>query len=507
MLIKNLTITDSKNHHLLENFSFTLGANDKVGIIGEEGNGKSTLIKAIFQPSMIEEYAGMTGIIDTQNQSFGFFAQQLETKWDSFFAWEYLLKNDIDDEIHDYNELALYEKECVQYRIDPMLIQSDQMISSMSGGEKVKLRLLKVLHQPCDVLLLDEPTNDLDITTLEWLEQLLINIKKPVLFISHDETLLQRCANIIIHLEQRNKKTKCMYTIYRGHYEDYLTSRNMKISKDVQLARKEKSEYMKKKQKLNDIQNAVHDALNDTVRNPGLAASLKRKMGNIKAVDKRLEEEGFSKVDTMEEAIDVYFPLLRTHANKEIIHIHDEQLAIGGTILIRNIQLEVNAKDKIVIIGDNGCGKTLLMKKIYDELKERDDIHIGYMPQNYQDAFQNHQTPVEFLNEIGDHQDITKSRELLGRMKFTTDEMDHSLSSLSEGQKAKLYILKFIKKGCDVLLLDEPTRNLSPLTNPVIRHILKQYTGCIISISHDRNYIEEVCDQRFEIVKGEWIQR
>lgn len=507
MLIKNLTLLDSSNRYLLKDFSFSLGAYDKVGIIGEEGNGKSTLLKAIYQPSSMEDYAGMKGSIDTQNQKFGYFAQQMESGWDSVFIWEYLLKPEIYDDIKDYNELSIYEKECLALHMDPQFISRNQTIASLSGGEKVKLRLLKVLHTPCDVLLLDEPTNDLDIETLEWLERLLKDLKKPVLFISHDETLLQNCANVIIHMEQRNKKTKCYHTIYRGHYEDYIALRYAKIETEQQLAKKEKSEYQKKKQKLNDIQNAVHDALNDTVRNPGLAASLKRKMGNLKAMDKRLEAQGYAHVDTIEEAIDVYFPTLQASARKRILNLQDINVYAGDRMLVEHVKLEVMGKDKIVISGNNGCGKTLFIKKIYDQLKIRKDIRLGYMPQNYSDGFSNSETPISFMMTEGDQKDITVSRELLGRMKFTTDEMEHSIYHLSEGQKAKLYILKFIKQGCDVLLLDEPTRNLSPLTNPVIRHILKQYNGCIISISHDRKYIDDICEIHYVIQKGEWIQR
>lgn len=507
MLIKNLSITDLKNHCLLEHFSFTLGSNDKVGVIGEEGNGKSTLLKAIYCPELIEDYTGISGSIDTQNQTFGYFSQQMEAKWDSVFIWEYLLKEDIHDEIEDYNALAAYEKECIAYHIDPQLITRDQQVGTLSGGEKVKLRLLKVLHHPCDVLLLDEPTNDLDIHTLEWLEKLLIELNKPVLFISHDETLLNNVANCIVHLEQRNKKTKCVHTIFRGSYDEYVRTRTGKIIKDTQLARKEKQEYAKKKQQLNDIQNAVHDALNDTVRNPGAAAKLAKKMRNIKASDARLEKEGYSHVDTMEDAIDICFPKLDGVERKIILKIEDINIQIENKQFLSNVNLLVKGRDKLVVTGDNGCGKTLLMKYIYDNLRERTDIRLGYMPQNYTDAFTNYTNAVDFLRMDSKKEEVSICRELLGRMKFTSEDMLRKINQLSEGQKAKLYLLKFIHHQCNVLLLDEPTRNLSPLTNPIIRHILKQYDGCIISISHDRMYIQEVCDTHYEVVQGKLIQR
>lgn len=507
MLIKNLTITDLRHHTLLDHFSFTLGSCDKVGIIGEEGNGKSTLLKAIYQPSLIEHYTDMSGSIDTQNQTFGYFAQQMESQWDSVFVWEYLLKKSIHDEITDYNELSVYERECIRYHIDPKWVTANQTMASLSGGENVKIRLLKLLHASWDVLLLDEPTNDLDILTLQWLETFLKELLKPVMFISHDETLLQNCANVIIHLEQRNKKTKCVQTVYRGNYDDYVHLRSRRLDKEKQLAHKEQQEYRKKKQKLNDIQNAVHDALNDCVRNPSQAAKLAKKMRNIKAREAIMEREGYRKTDTVEEAVHIGFPGVFLDPHKQIVCMCDEEIRVDDKILIDHVSFSVRGQEKVVFVGSNGCGKTLLIKRIYECLKERTDIRLGYMPQDYQDEFHDFTTPIDFLLTSGDREDITKSRELLGCMKFTAEEMERSLREISEGMKAKLYIAKFIKQRCDVLLLDEPTRNLSPLTNPVLRHILKQYDGCIISVSHDRRYIEEVCDKRFMIDKGKIVCR
>lgn len=507
MLIKNLTITDLRHHTLLDHFSFALGSCDKAGIVGEEGNGKSTLLKAIYQPSLIEHYTDMSGSIDTQNQTFGYFAQQMESQWDSVFVWEYLLKKSIHDEIIDYNELSVYEQECTRYHIDPKWVTANQTMASLSGGENVKIRLLKLLHASWDVLLLDEPTNDLDILTLQWLEMFLKELPKPIMFISHDETLLQNCANVIIHLEQRNKKTKCVQTVYRGSYDDYVHSRNHHLDKEKQLAHKEQQEYRKKKQKLNDIQNAVHDALNDCVRNPSQAAKLAKKMRNIKAREAIMEREGYRKTDTVEEAVQIGFPSVCLDPHKQIVCMCGEEIRVDDKILIHHVSFSIRGQEKVVFVGSNGCGKTLLIKRLYECLKERTDIRLGYMPQDYQDGFHDFATPIDFLLTSGDREDITKSRELLGCMKFTAEEMEHSLQEISEGMKAKLYIAKFIKQGCDVLLLDEPTRNLSPLTNPVLRHILKQYDGCIISVSHDRRYIEEVCDKRFMINKGKIVCR
>lgn len=507
LLIKKLTIQDLKNHSMIEDFNYSLGNDDKVGIIGEEGNGKSTLLKAIKNQKSIEHYTVISGTIDTDFKHIAYFEQQIDAAWNESLIFEYLLKQTVDDSIEaeQYNELLAYEKLCQKLFLAGDFIQRDQSIQTLSGGEKVKLQLLKLMHQPMDLLLLDEPTNDLDIETLEWLEQFLKGLSIPVMFISHDETLLERVATTILHLEQLNKKTKCKATVFKGNYREYRSQRSSGLAKEQQLAQKEKQEYIKKKIKLNDQRNAVHDALNDTVRNPGLAAKLKRKMGNIKAQERRFETEGYAHVDSVEEAIAIYFEKTTLPAQKIIVSYEQEELRIQDTLLVRDINLHVYGRDKVVITGRNGCGKSILLKAIYQQLSQRNDIRLCYMPQNYAELFAPSDTPITFLLTKGDQQDVTIARELLGRMKFTRDEMEHSVFALSEGQKAKLYLIRAIKVRCNVLLLDEPTRNLSPLTGPVIRDILQAFDGCILAVSHDRCLIDEVFTKRYEIVHQQLV--
>lgn len=509
LTIKQVTIQDLKNHILLEDFSFSLGKNDKVGIIGEEGNGKSTLLKAIYNRKLIEEYTVMRGEIDTDYKNIGYLEQQLNPKWNECMVYEYLLKNDVMDtiEFEQYNDLKYYETLCGSLNMRAELLQSSQTCATLSGGEKVKLQLLKLMGTQLDLLLLDEPTNDLDIATLQWLEDFICNLRIPVMFVSHDEKMLNKAANVILHLEQLNKKTKSKYTIYRGNYDQYHEERGLKYAKEVQNARKEKREYIKKKQHLNDIQNAVHDAMNDCVRAPFQAALLAKKMRNVKAQEKRFEREGFAHVDSVEEAIAVRFNNTSLPKDKIIFEGNLGPIQVEDRRLLQQIHLSLRGKDKAVILGDNGCGKSLLMKEIYRILKKRDDILIGYMPQSYTDFFKEEDTPISFLLESGDRYDVTRSRELLGRMKFTTEEMEHSIKQLSEGQKAKLYLLKFIKSGCNVLLLDEPTRNLSPLSRPAIYRLLKEFNGCILAVSHDRRFITEVFDLGYCIRNQEWFSQ
>ena len=178
-----------------------------------------------------------------------------------------------------------------------------------------------------------------------------------------------------------------------------------------------------------------------------------------------------------------------------------EGIGESGRLLARDIKLSVTGPEHICIIGKNGAGKTTLLREIARELLARTDIKAYYMPQNYEDALDMTVTPVDFLCETGDREEVSRIRTYLGSMKYTADEMLHPIEELSGGQKAKLLLLKMSMAGCDVLILDEPTRNFSPLSNPVIREMLKNYGGTIISISHDRKYINEVCDTIYELTE------
>ena len=184
---------------------------------------------------------------------------------------------------------------------------------------------------------------------------------------------------------------------------------------------------------------------------------------------------------------------------KKVVFLNIPELSAGEKLLCRNINFEVSGGDKICIIGRNGAGKTTLLQKIAEELLARKDLKTAYMPQNYGEGFDLSKDPVELLSTGGTKEERTKIRTYLGSIKFTTDEMSHPAKELSGGQKAKLFFAKMALSDYNVLILDEPTRNLSPLSNPMIREVLKNFGGVIISVSHDRKYIAEVCEKVLEL--------
>lgn len=498
--VKHLTVTKTDGTELLRDVSFTLASGDKIALIGEEGNGKSTLLKLIHDP-VIPDHLIVTGEIRRDHEITGYLPQHLPRAWYQTIPADYLLKATPDQLLQpeDYNGLTLFAGLAEALHLPEAFLSQELPLEKLSGGERVKLQLLKLLGSPATCLLLDEPTNDLDIRTLEFLQEFIRAQSIPLLFVSHDETLLEATANRILHLEQVNQKTKRRFTLYNGNYRTYVDERLQGYEKSIQLAKKEKAEYLEKKRRLNDIMNAVHHAQNAISRkDPAGGRLLKKKMHAVKSMERRFDKESYSKVDHPEEAIDVFFPEVTLPRTKRILEA-SLSLRIGDRDLLKPFDLTILAGDKIVITGDNGTGKSLLLKLIHDQLNGRQDLNIGYMPQDYMKGLEGYPSALDFLARSGEKKDTERARELMGAMKFTRQEMMEPPDRLSDGQKAKLFILHFIQQGKDVLLLDEPTRNFSPLSAPVIRNILREFTGCIISTSHDRLYIGSICDRRLHI--------
>ena len=499
--IKNITITHHKDlRTIAENFSFSLGDQDKAVIIGEEGNGKSTLLKLIVDPALIEDYADYEGeIINTMKT--GYLAQELNAEQKQMTIYEFCM------EASGFFEKTPRELADIarMLGLEADLFYSDQIVGTLSGGEKVKLQMARIMMESPDVLLLDEPSNDIDIETLEWLENFINRCGLPVLFISHDEMLIENTANVIIHLEQLQGKVRARLHVARMPYRQYAEDRLYNIQRQDQMARNDRKEFDKQMEKYRQIQQKVEHAQNAVSRqDPSTGRLLKKKMKSVMAMGRRFEkkEEQLTQRPVYELPITVSFPEhITLPAGKTILDLEMPELRIEERVLAENIKLHIEGPEKICIIGRNGSGKTTLLKEIAKQLLERKDIKAAYMPQDYEECLDPEMTPVEFLTRTGTKEENTKIRTFLGSMRYTRDEMYHRIREMSGGQKAKLLFMKMILDENDVLILDEPTRNFSPLSGPEIRKALMDYGGAIISISHDRKYIQEVCDSVYAFTK------
>lgn len=499
--LKNITITHKMDLRvILNDFSMVLNDGDKAVIIGEEGNGKSTLLKLIYNPELVEDYVEYSGEIILNNAKLGYLAQELSAEHKAMPIYDFCQESE--------RFFMLTPKELADIAhslsIPVDIYYSDQLVDELSGGEKVKLQLARILMDKPDVLLLDEPSNDIDLQTLEWLEKFICEEKLPILYISHDETLLERTANKIVHIEQIKRKTATRYTVIQSNYRDYVEKRADAFTRQEQQAKNERKEYEKQQERFHQVyQKVEHQQKIISRQAPLAAAKLAKKIHTLKAQESRYERayENMTDMPESEDAIFIKFGQNASIPNGKVVLNYelDKLCLTDNHVLASNIKLRITGPKHVCIIGKNGIGKTTLIRKIAKEMLSRNDIKAYYMPQNYEEELDFDVTPVEFLSVTGDKDEVNRIRTYLGCMKYTADEMLHPIRELSGGQKAKVLLLKISMMGYDVLILDEPTRNFSPLSAPVIRGMLRNFGGTIISVSHDRKYIGEVCDVVYEL--------
>lgn len=490
--IRNVYIRSRQDDRLLaDDLSFTLHKGERAALIGEEGNGKSTLLKWIYDPAMAASYAEVDGQ-RVVNGKMGYLPQELPAKEQALLVCAFM------EGACGFYALSPREINDTARRLglSPALFEEARPMDTLSGGERVKVQLAALLLSRCDILLLDEPSNDLDIETLEWLADFMRSFPGAILYISHDEVLLEETADIIIHLEQVRRKTICRSTVSREGYRAYMDKRARQLEHQEQVARFEKADFQKKKDRYLSIYNAVEHAQDSlTRRDPSTGRLLKKKMHAVKSMGRRLdkEEENLTQLPEAEWAIlPKWEPGIELSRGKVVLDFSLDELRVEDRVLSRDVHLKITGPEKVCILGPNGCGKSTLMDNIAQELLDRKDIRCTYMPQRYGEGVSYRMRPEEFLAPDGDKESVTRARIYLGSMKYTTDEMSHPVSDLSGGQRAKLLLLKAILDRSNVLLLDEPTRNFSPLSCPALRKLLSAFPGCILAVSHDRKFIEEV---------------
>lgn len=507
---------------LLKDINFTVEDREAVGLIGINGCGKSTLLNIITGSEGYDKTPEGLGSVNIAGKaSIGFlrqnsglnseltigeemknaFAPLLETL-DKMKVLEKKMADggDIDSISHEYAELSSYFEARDGYRIDVKIKQvlngmgfgstpTDRVISTLSGGEKTRLALAKLLLEEPNLLILDEPTNHLDFETLMWLEDYLKGYKGAIIIVSHDRYFLNKVCTRICEIEQGR------LTSYRGDYSSYLVQKKMNSERQL----KEYEAQQKEIAKLEDYvaKNLVRASTSK------MAKSRQHMLDRIERIDKPLM---YTKPPKIKFEYDI-------EPTKDIVRVVDCPLVVGEGAdkkeLIKSLTMNVRRGEHVAIIGANGIGKTSILKLIQGiiphvggNISWGGNVKISYFEQEHA-ILDPHKTVLEEIMDRYPRLSEQQARSVLGAVLLTGENVFKPISVLSGGERAKLcFAIMALNRG-NVLVLDEPTNHLDLSTKEVLEDALAEFGGTIILVSHDRYLLNKVASRIIEIKHDE----
>lgn len=507
---------------LLKDINFTVEDREAVGLIGINGCGKSTLLNIITGSEgydktpeglgsmniagkasigFLRQNSGLNSELTIGEEMKNAFAPLLETL-DKMKVLEKKMADggDIDSISHEYAELSSYFEARDGYRIDVKIKQvlngmgfgstpTDRVISTLSGGEKTRLALAKLLLEEPNLLILDEPTNHLDFETLMWLEDYLKGYKGAIIIVSHDRYFLNKVCTRICEIEQGR------LTSYRGDYSSYLVQKKMNSERQL----KEYEAQQKEIAKLEDYvaKNLVRASTSK------MAKSRQHMLDRIERIDKPLM---YTKPPKIKLEYDI-------EPTKDIVRVVDCPLVVGEGAdkkeLIKSLTMNVRRGEHVAIIGANGIGKTSILKLIQGiiphdggNISWGGNVKISYFEQEHA-ILDPHKTVLEEIMDRYPRLSEQQARSVLGAVLLTGENVFKPISVLSGGERAKLcFAIMALNRG-NVLVLDEPTNHLDLSTKEVLEDALAEFGGTIILVSHDRYLLNKVASRIIEIKHDE----
>ena len=494
--IHKLTITHNKDlRNLVSDLTMVIREGEKVAIIGEEGNGKSTLLQTLMGKQPLD--FTISGRIHSDFGPYSYIPQSLPADLKTLSLHDYFFSGQ--DNL-DYSRIYRFAEEL---QFDSDRFASQQLIGSLSGGEALKVQLIHELSKPFEVLFLDEPSNDLDLETVDWLKRQIQKMRQTVIFISHDEDFLSQTADTIIHLRLVKHRKEAETLVEHLDYDRYSEQRKAHFARQSQQAANDQRVYEKTMEKHRRVKQNVENALRAT-KDSTAGRLLAKKMKTVLSQEKRYEKaaQSMTQKPLEEEQIQLFFSDIQPlAASKVLVRLENETLSIGERVLAQGLQLTIRGQEKIGIIGPNGVGKSTLLAKLQQLLGDKREISLGFMPQDYQETLNLDLSPVEFLSQTGHKEELQKIQSHLASLNFSYPEMHHHIHSLSGGQQGKLLLLNLVLRKPNFLLLDEPTRNFSPTSQPEIRKVFASYPGGLITVSHDRRFLKEVCTNIYRLTE------
>lgn len=469
---------------VLEDLSCSVDEGDKIGIIGINGTGKSTLLRIIAG----EEEADEGKIIFSNGLTVGWLGQNPEFDEDSSIL-KYVCEGKKIEE--DYG----YESDAKAMLTVLELEQFDEKIKNLSGGQKKRAALCKVLLQKPDILILDEPTNHLDNKMSDWLENYLRSFRGVLLMVTHDRYFLDKVTNHIWEVDGG----KVYY--YDENYSGYLERK----------AEREERQLASERKRQSILRNEVK-----WVMRGARARSTKQKA--------RLERfEQLKAMDSPKTAKQVEMGSVGTRLGKKTIEVYDISKAYGDKVLFEHFSYIFKRFERIGFVGHNGCGKSTLMK-ILSNLESADSgsiewgetIRIGYFAQECE-IMDERQRVIDYIKDAAEYvrtsEGLVSASKMLERFLFSSDMQYTPIAKISGGERRRLYLLKVLMQSPNVLIIDEPTNDLDIATLRVLEEFLDEFAGIVITVSHDRYFLDRTVDriaafeeERIVIYEGDYTE-
>ena len=456
---------------ILDNQSFVVNEKDKWGVVGVNGSGKSTLLALMAGKEKPD-----TGNVNRLNKyTISYCPQHMEFE-KGLTIYEAVLKN-IDPKTETFRIKSILNK----LGFDDY----DLKVDNLSGGQCKRIALAISLIIDADLYLLDEPTNHLDQDMILWLENYLIKTNKAIVMVTHDRYFLSRITNHIVEIDRGH-----LYA-YEGTYADYL------VNKEIRYAQMMSEQQKRKSFLRTEI---------EWIRAGAQARSTKQK-ARIEHFNKLAAIEDIREKDTLE------LHSASSYLGRKIIEINNVSKSYGDKTLFSDFSYNVLRNDRIGIIGDNGCGKSTLLKVILKQIKPDagdveigETVKIGYFSQ-LNEVFEKDMKVIDYLKQFGeiiytaDGDPITASK-MLERFLFFKEAQYKPLSKCSGGEKRRLYLCSILMQSPNVLLLDEPTNDLDTETLSILEDYLDDFKGAVLVVSHDRYFLDKVCDHLFVFENG-----
>jgi len=474
--IKNL----SKNilgEPLFEGASFTIQKNDKIGVVGPNGSGKSTLIKII-----LGEVEADGGNVNIENERIGYLSQELPFH--------------DGDTVESILNINLDKKKAILEKVGLSHVLENSLVKQLSGGQKTRLALAKIMLQGSTLLILDEPTNHLDLQGLEWLEDFIRDFRGGVLIVSHDRRLLDNAVNKILEIDPVNHK----FLEYIGGYTAYAMEKEKQLDRWEDDYRRQQNEKRRLELWLT-LKKQEASVYADPAKGKQIRAMEKRIQREIydQEIPRPKSQKKLGEIELQGEAATAKLILRAINVSKNF----------QDKVVLRNINFEVRGRNHVLLAGENGSGKTTLLKILIGEIapdageiKIGENVRFGYFAQEHEILNKNRTVIQEFSATDRLLPSAKNPRAILGAFLFSGQNAFKKVADLSLGERVRLIFAKLTSQENELLVLDEPTNHLDIQSREVIENALLSYKGSILVVSHDRYFLDKISIDRTLVLRN-----